>query len=57
MWMNLWEIIKTTKEGQDVFLHQEQILDGEGRKLRDGQAVRFHVFPGPEAWNVKVAEE
>jgi cold shock CspA family protein len=43
-----------------VFLHQEQMVDGEGRNPREGQAVRFHLhqsLKGPEAWNVELAEE
>lgn len=50
----------TTEEGQDVFLHQEQILGGEERNPHTGRVVRFHMhqsLKGPEAWNVELAEE
>lgn len=50
----------TTEEGPDVFLHQEQTLDGEERNPRTGQVVRFHLhqsLKGPRAWNVEVAEQ
>lgn len=45
------------QEGQDVFLHQKQILAGNSDALQEGQVVRFHLHhspKGPEAWNVEV---
>jgi cold shock CspA family protein len=50
----------TTKDDHDVFLHQEQMVDGEWRNPREGQVARFHLhqsLEGPEAWNVELAEE
>jgi len=47
-----------TEEGEDVFVHQHQIVDGN-LPLSEGQEVRFHVrYPvkGPEALNVEVLE-
>jgi len=49
----------TTGEGQDVFLHQRQILDVGDRDVHEGQTARFHVRcspKGPEALNVEVVE-
>lgn len=46
-----------TREGEDVFVHQHQILGGKGRNLHEGQTVRFHVQrspKGPEALNVEL---
>jgi len=46
-----------TQDGQEIFVHQKQILDGQGDIPREGQAVRFHVYQslkGPEAWNVEL---
>jgi CspA family cold shock protein len=46
-----------TREGQDVFLHQRQILEENGDGPREGQAVRFHLYhsrKGPEAMNVEI---
>jgi CspA family cold shock protein len=48
-----------TDGGDEVFFHQEQLLDEGGRAPREGQAVRFHLhFPrkGPEALNVEMIE-
>ena len=50
----------TTERGPDVFLHQDQILASDERKLHEGQAVRFHIHQatkGPEAWNVELTDE
>ena len=47
-----------TDEGEEVFVHQHQILDG-APDLNEGQEVRFHVrypFKGPEALNVEVVK-
>ncbi len=44
--------------GEEVFVHQHQILGGNG-PLKGGQPVRFHLhYPikGPEALNVEVIE-
>lgn len=49
-----------TEEGQDIFIHQKQILDGQHDIPREGQAVRFHVhqsLKGPEAWNVELVRD
>lgn len=46
------------QDGQDVFLHQKQILKGKGNHPQEGQEVHFHVHyspKGPEAWNVELA--
>ncbi len=46
-----------TDEGEDVFLHQRQILDGKCDRLHQGQAVLFHLHhspKGPEALNVEL---
>ena len=46
-----------TQEGRDVFVHQQQILEGHGNEPHEGQAVRFHLHhsvKGPEALNVEL---
>ncbi len=46
--------------GEDVFVHEEQLLEGARRNLRGGQKVRFHLHhpvKGPEALNVELVEE
>jgi len=43
--------------GQEVFVHERQILQDQGNRLREGQAVQFHVHhspKGPEALNVEL---
>jgi CspA family cold shock protein len=48
-----------TDAGDEVFFHQEQLLDDSGRAPHEGQSVRFHLhFPrkGPEALNVELVE-
>ena len=44
-------------EDQEIFLHQQQILDRQGKVPHEGQTVRFHVrysAKGPEALNVEL---
>jgi CspA family cold shock protein len=46
--------------GEEVFFHQEQLLEKTPRRLQGGQKVRFHLhYPvkGPEALNVELIEE
>lgn len=46
-----------TAEGEEIFFHQRQILNGDGDKAQQGQTVRFHVrhvTKGPEALNVEL---
>lgn len=46
--------------GEEVFFHQEQLLEEAPPCPQDGQTVRFHLhYPikGPEALNVEVVEE
>lgn len=48
-----------TEEGEDVFLHQSQMLDDHGPSPQPGQLVRFHLHyavKGPEAHNVELIE-
>ncbi len=50
----------TAETGEDVFFHQQQLLDEPSHGPREGQKVRFHIhYPakGPEALNVEVVEE
>jgi CspA family cold shock protein len=45
-----------SRAGEEVFVHQQQILAGDDANLHEGQDVRFHVhdtFKGPEALNVE----
>lgn len=47
-------------EGEEVFFHQQQLVEEDGRGPRAGQRVRFHVrysVKGPEALNVELVEE
>lgn len=47
----------TTEGDQDIFLHQEEILDDQELEPRKGQRTRFHVQDapkGPEAVNVEL---
>jgi len=49
-----------TQEGQEIFVHQKQILAGQQNIPREGQAVRFHVhqsLKGLEAWNVELVRD
>jgi CspA family cold shock protein len=46
-----------TTEGEEIFFHQRQILNGDGNETHQGQTVRFHVrhmTKGPEALNVEL---
>jgi CspA family cold shock protein len=46
-----------TNDGEDVFVHQQQILNKAGKHPHEGQGVRFHVHQtpkGPEALNVEL---
>lgn len=46
--------------GEEVFFHQQQILEAPRNGPQEGQKVRFHIhYPvkGPEALNVEVVEE
>ena len=45
------------REGQEVFLHQKQVLNAQSDQLQEGQEVQFHVHyatKGPEGWNIEV---
>jgi cold shock CspA family protein len=47
----------TTGEGEEVFFHRRQILEGDGDEAHKGQTARFHVrysAKGPEALNVEL---
>lgn len=47
----------TIKEDEDVFFHQQQILESVEGSPQEGQTVRFHMRyspKGPEALNVEV---
>jgi cold shock CspA family protein len=49
-----------TDEGEEVFFHEQQILEENGNKVRSGHTVQFHLhYPikGPEALNVELVEE
>jgi len=46
-----------TGEGEEVFFHQHQLLDGN--EVREGQTAWFHVrhsVKGPQALNVELVE-
>jgi CspA family cold shock protein len=46
-----------TESGEEVFVHQDQILDSKQTNLQGGQEVHFHIhfpFKGPEALNVEL---
>jgi CspA family cold shock protein len=48
-----------TEEGEELFFHQQQIVEGSEDQAREGQTVRFHVryaAKGPEALNVELTE-
>ena len=49
-----------SEAGEDIFLHQEQLLPDVQGSPHKGQRARFHVrraFKGPEALNVELLEE
>jgi CspA family cold shock protein len=46
-----------TRDGEDVFFHQEQLLAGQKDEPQEGQPVLFHTHDtakGPEALNVEL---
>jgi CspA family cold shock protein len=46
-----------TDDGEDIFVHQRQILDDQTSVPHKGQTARFHVqqsIKGPEALNVEL---
>lgn len=48
-----------TDDGQEVFVHEGQFLNGDPADVRSGQRVRFHVVEavkGPEALNVELVQ-
>lgn len=50
----------TTEGGEEVFFHQKQVVEENGVRLQEGQAVRFHLhYPlkGPEALNVELLRD
>jgi CspA family cold shock protein len=49
-----------TGEGEEVFFHQHQLLEGDVDEPHRGQTALFHVryaAQGPEALNVELVEE
>jgi CspA family cold shock protein len=49
-----------TDEGQEVFLHRQQLLGEQGNEPREGQTALFHARhakKGPEALNVELIQE
>jgi CspA family cold shock protein len=47
------------EDGGEVFLHQEQVVDGTESEIREGQPVAFHVrqgSKGPRALNVELVK-
>jgi cold shock CspA family protein len=48
-----------TDDGEEIFVHQRQILDDQASVPHAGQTARFHVHPsikGPEALNVELIQ-
>jgi CspA family cold shock protein len=48
-----------TEEGEEVFFHQRQVLEGKADRAQEGQVVRFHMRyseKGPEALNVELGD-
>jgi CspA family cold shock protein len=48
-----------TEDGKEIFVHQDHLLEENGRAPREGQTVRFHLhYPpkGPAALNVELSE-
>lgn len=46
-----------SRDGEEIFFHEQQLLNHSRGKLPKGQKVSFHVrypFKGPEALNVEV---
>ena len=49
-----------TDDGEEIFFHQQQILNQKGEGPQSGQKVRFHTqyrLKGPEALNVEMVGE
>lgn len=49
-----------SREREEVFFHQRQILRNDGNETRPGQTAHFHLrhsAKGPEALNVELSEE
>jgi CspA family cold shock protein len=49
-----------TEEGEEVFFHRNELLEGNGNAPHEGQVTQFHVRQsrkGPEALNVELIEE
>jgi CspA family cold shock protein len=49
-----------TEGGEEVFFHENQLVENDGGRLTEGQKVQFHVhFPrkGPAALNVELLGE
>lgn len=49
-----------TEENEQIFFHQQQLVEGGESKPHEGRAVRFHVryaAKGPEALNVELLGE
>jgi CspA family cold shock protein len=48
-----------TREGEEIFFHKQQLIEGEGTIPHEGQAALFHVHnapKGPEAVNVELVQ-
>jgi CspA family cold shock protein len=46
-----------TNQVEEIFFHQDQFVGTDGRKLKEGQPVRFHVrgtVQGQQALNVEL---
>ena len=46
-------------DGEEIFVHQRQVLDGQASLPQKGQTARFHVqqsIKGPEAVNVELIQ-
>jgi CspA family cold shock protein len=49
-----------TREGEEIFVHQQQIIGNDKSKPHKGQTVLFHkryAVKGPEALNVELIQE
>jgi CspA family cold shock protein len=47
------------EDGEEVFVHQQQIIEGEASEVCEGQPVAFHVrqgSKGPKALNVELVK-
>ncbi len=48
-----------TREGAEIFFHQQQLLESKKKKPHEGQVALFHVRQarkGPEALNVELVQ-